>query len=83
MIVDILLTIVFPDPRHIARSQGTVVAIERCRQMEVWCRDEMSQDLGAVDAAPAKGITGHTVKLVPANLRSHEDRNIAPLHNLR
>src|SRR5947209_4640087 len=43
----------------------------------------MSQDLGAVNAAPAKGITGHTVKLVPANLRSHEDRNIATLHNLR
>src|SRR4030081_405535 len=50
--------------------------------MEDWCCDEVSQDLRTVDAAPAKGIVGHTVKLLPSDLRRHEDRKIAPAHNL-
>src|SRR5947209_1692409 len=83
VIVDVLLTIVLPGPCHIAWSQRAIVGIVSSRRIKVWCRDEVSQDFRAVDAAPAKGITGHTVKLVPANLRSHEDRNIATLHNLR
>src|SRR5216683_2584409 len=82
MIVDVLLTIVHPGPCHIARPQGAVVAIESCRCIQFWRRDKVSQDLRAIDAAPAKGITGHTVKLVPANLRGHEDGNIATAHNL-
>src|SRR5215467_489194 len=82
VIVDVLLTIILPGSRHIARSQGTVVAIEMCVRIQVWSRDEMSQDFRAVDAAPTKGIAGHTVKLVPANFCRHEDGKITTSHNL-
>src|SRR2546430_1650594 len=82
VVVDVLLTIVHPGPGHTIRLQGTVVGIESSLRIDIWCRDEVSQDLGAIDTAPTKGISGHTVKLVPANLGGHEDGKPAPAHNL-
>ncbi len=42
----------------------------------------MSQYFGAVNTTPTEGVTGHTVKLIPANLCGHEEWDVATTHNL-
>ena len=44
--------------------------------------DQMGQNLRTVDAAPAEGVVGHLVKLVPGQLGGHEVFDAAFLHDL-
>ena len=49
----------------------------------IFCGDEISQHLAAVDAAPVRHIVGHHVGVVPGQLRCHEVIRPALLHDLR
>ena len=44
--------------------------------------DQMGQNLRTVDAAPAEGVVGYLVKLVPCQLGGHEVFDAAFLHDL-
>ena len=86
LVVDRLLAIVIPEPEGLATAHIAHVGIELSigEMLHRLGRggDKVGQHFAAVDPAPAEGVVGHAVKLVPTDLRRHEAVDPTPAHQL-
>ena len=85
VVVDVLILVALPAADDSIGMKHAVVGGEEALLFvlpNAQRGDQMGQNLRTVDAAPAEGVVGHLVKLVPGQLGGHEVFDAAFLHDL-
>ena len=85
VVVDVLILVALPAADDRVGMEHSVVGGKEALLLvlpNAQRGDQMGQDLRTVDAAPAEGVVGHLVELVPRQFGGHEIFDAAFLHDL-